>query len=157
MSFYTTSSKESHNLINDNNKIIPFINFFDEPDECYLKNAKKELMMNVFSYFFFDFFFYNNKFEQMKYFYFQKFAGIQTSTKMISFPSKIKNYSNGLEPPVFLKPFSTFYTTKIFPITHKYFYNYMKENQIHPDPIILYQKIIPEFNLKINLIKNANL
>ena len=157
MSFYTTSSKESHNLINDNNKIIPFINFFDEPDECYLKNAKKELMMNVFSYFFFDFFFYNNKFEQMKYFYFQKFAGIQTSTKMISFPSKIKNYSNGLEPPVFLKPFSTFYTTKIFPITHKYFYNYMKENQIHPDPIILYQKIIPEFNLKNQFDKKCEL
>jgi cell division inhibitor SulA len=52
MSFYTASSKGNHSLINDNDKIIPFINFFDEPDECYLKNAKKELMMNVFSYFF---------------------------------------------------------------------------------------------------------
>ena len=157
MSFYTTSSKGSHNLINNNDKIIPFINFFDEPDECYLKNAKKELMMNVFSYFFFDSFFYSNKFEQLKYFYFQNFEGIQTSTKMINFPSKIKNYSNGLEPPLFLKPFSNFYTTKVFPITHKYFYDYMKQNHIYPEPIILYQKIIPEFNLKNQFDKKCEL
>ena len=157
MSFYTTSSKGSQNLANNNDKIIPFINFFDEPDECYLKNAKKELMMNVFSYFFFDYFFYNNKFEQMKYFYFQNFEGIQTSTKMISFPSKIKNYNNGLDPPLFLKPFSTFYTTKVFPITHKYFYDYMIKNKIYPEPIILYQKIIPEFNLKNQFDKKCEL
>ena len=92
----------------DDNSIYPYINYFDEPDEYYLKNAKKELMMNVFSLYFFDSFFYSDNFKNLKNYYFQKFEGVQSPTKKLDFPSKIKNYNNGLEPNLFLKPFTLF-------------------------------------------------
>ena len=156
-SFFTTSSKGSTIINKEAINNIPYINFFDEPDEYYLKNPKKELMMNIFSIYFFESFFYNDKFKLLKNYYLQNFDGIQASTKKLDFPSKIKNFSNGLEPFLFLKPFSEFFTTKIFPISHKYFYEYMKKNKIFPEPIILYQKIIPEFNLENQFEKNCEL
>ena len=143
----------------DTNYVTPYINFFDEPDEYYLKNAKKLFMMNVFSLFFFDSFFYSDNFKNLKNYYFQQFEGVQPSTKELDFPSKIKNYSNGLEPSPFLKPYTLFFDTKIFPICQKYFYDYMVKNKIFPEPIVLYQKSLPElileeqFDQKCELIK----
>ena len=42
---YTKSSNQTEfiNYNEDTNNIVPYINFFDEPDEYYLKNAKKNL------------------------------------------------------------------------------------------------------------------
>ena len=156
-SFFTTSSKGSTIINNEGITNTPYINFFDEPDEYYLKNPKKELMMNIFSLYFFESFFYSDKFKLLKSYYLQNFDGIQTSTKKLDFPSKIKNYSNGLEPFLFLKPFSEFFSTKIFPISHKYFYDYMIKNKIFPEPIILYQKILPDFNLENQFEKTCEL
>ena len=141
----------------DDNSIYPYINYFDEPDEYYLKNAKKELMMNVFSLYFFDSFFYSDNFKNLKNYYFQKFEGVQSQTKKLDFPSKIKNYNNGLEPNLFLKPFTLFFDTKIFPISHKYFYDYMKKNEIFPEPIVLYQKSFSELNLEESFDKKCEL
>ena len=127
---------------------INFVNYFKEPDEQYLKNPKKELMMTVFSIYFLDAFFNNEVFKIMKTYYLEKLSGVQKSTKLLDYPTKIKNYRNGLEPFLFLKPYSSFFLNKTFPITHEYFYNYMKKNNIQKfEPIILYKKI-PEFNLE---------
>jgi hypothetical protein len=68
-------------------------------------------------------------------------------TKKIKFPSKIKHFNNGLEPPMFLKYNNNFFISKVFPITHGYFYNYMIKNKIINDSIILFKN-------KINIIKN---
>jgi len=158
-SFFTLSSMESTfiNYNENNNNIVPYINFFDEPDEYYLKNSKKELMMIIFSLYFFDSFFYNEDFIQLKKYYFQNFEGIQASTKMIDFPSKMKNFNNGLEPNLFIKPFISFFTSKIFPINHNYYYEYMKNNKILPKQIILYKKSLPEFNLEKQFDKKCEL
>ena len=127
---------------------INFANYFNEPDEQYLKNPKKELMMTVFSIYFFDAFFNNEDFKLMKTYYLENLSGVQKSTKLLDYPTKIKNFRNGLEPCLFLKPYSSFFLNKTFPITHEYFYKYMKENNIQKfEPIILYKKI-PEFNLE---------
>ena len=157
-SFFTTSSKDSILLKIDNaNSVIPYINYFDKPDEYYLKNAKKELMMNTFSLYFMDTFFNNDNFKQLKNYYLQNFTGIQMNTKMLDFPTKIKNYANGLEPLLFLKPHKSFFNSKTFPISHKYFYDYMIENGINPEPIILYKKILPEYNLENQYDKKCEL
>ena len=156
-SLFTESSKGSIIINKEAINNMPYINFFDEPDEYYLKNPKKELMMNIFSVYFFESFFYNNKFKLLKNYYLQNFDGIQTSTKKLDFPSKIKNFSNGLEPYLFLKPFSEFFNTQIFPISHKYFYDYMIKNKIFPEPIILYQKNLTEFNLENQFEKTCEL
>ena len=75
---YSISPMESKfiNYNKNTNNIVPHINFFDEPDEYYLKNAKKELMMSIFSLYFFDYFFYNNDFKQLKNYYLQNFEGV---------------------------------------------------------------------------------
>ena len=129
---------------------IPYINFFEKPDIWLLKNSKKELMMNVFSVYFSDYFFDNKIFKLMKKYYLQKTEGINVSTKLLDFPSKLKNYSNGLEPFLFLKPFPQIFIDKLFFVSHEYFYNYLKQNKdkIKIDQIILYKKIFQKFNLE---------
>ena len=127
---------------------INYVNYFNEPDEQYLKNPKKELMMTVFSINFLDAFFNNEDFKLMKTYYLEKLSGVQKSTKLLDYPTKIKNFKNGLEPCLFLKPYSSFFLNKAFPITHEYFNNYLKENNTQKfEPIILYKKI-PEFNIE---------
>ena len=126
-----------------------FINCFNGPDECFIFNVKKELMMTVFSLYFFDSFFNNETFKILKNYYFKVFKGIQKSTKLLDYPTKVKNFKNSLEPMLFLKPFSSFYINKTFPITHKYFYEYMKKNNIiQYEPIILYRKNLPDFTIE---------
>ena len=129
---------------------IPFINFFELPDIWFLKNSKKELMMNIFSVYFADDFFDNKSFKIMKKIYLQTTKGVNTVTKLLNFPSKIKSYSNGLEPFLFLKPFPTIFTDKLSFIKYGYFCNYMKENKekILKEQIILYKKIYPIFNIE---------
>ena len=135
-----------------------YINYFNEPDECYMNNAKKELMMTIFSIYFFDAFFINDNFKIIKDYYTQNFEGVQKSTKLLDYPSKIKIFSNTLEPFLFLKPYSSFYISKIFPITHQYFKDYMKKNNIKEyEPIILYKKSLPEFNLEEKFDKKCEL
>ena len=159
VSFFTISSSDSTfiNYNENNNNIVPYINYFDQPDEYYLKNPKKELMKNIFAFYFYDYFFYNEDFIQLKNYYFQHFEGIQASTKMLDFPSKMKNFNNGLEPNLFIKPFNTFFTSKIFLVNHNYYYEYMTNNRINPKQIILYKKNLPEFNLENQFYKKCEL
>jgi len=136
---------------------INFANYFNELDEQYLKNPKKELMMTAFSIYFLDAFFNNEDFKLMKYYYLENLSGVQKSTKLLDYPTKIKNFKNGLEPCLFLKPYSTFFLNKTFPITHEYFYKYINENNIQTfEPIILYKKI-PEINLEDKFEKKCEL
>ena len=143
---------------NSNNNNFTYINYFYEPDEGQINNAKKELMMTVFSIYFFDAFFNNDVFKKMKNYYLQNFDDIQKTTKILDYPSKIKNFNNFLEPCLFLKPYPSFFINKIFPITHEYFNKYMKKNNIkRHEPIMLYKKILPEFNLEEKFDKKCEL
>ena len=147
-------STEKSNISNT----FKYINYFNEPDEYYMNNAKKELMMTIFSVYFVDAFFDNDNFRIMKNYYLQKIEGVQKSTKLLDYPTKIKNFSNSLEPFLFFKPFSSFYINKTFPITHKYFNDYMKEYNINRyEPILLHRKILPEFNFEEKFDKKCEL
>ena len=139
-------------------EISTYINYFDEPDGSYITNAKKELMMTVFSVYFFDLFFINEDFKLMKNYYLQNFEGIQKSTKLLDYPSKIKAFNNGLEPNLFLKPFTSFFYHKFFPISHQYFYNYLENNDFQRhEPIILFKKILPDIYLEEKFDKKCEL
>ena len=141
----------------NNEKIYPYINYFYMPDKSLIINSKKELIMNVFSLYFYDSFFNNENFISMKNYYLQNFSGIQKSTKLLDFPSKIKNYNNGLEPCLFLKPFTTFFIQKIFPIGHKYYQNIIESNINEYEPIILLRKKLPNFYLEEKFDKKCEL
>ena len=155
---FSNSSFLSLESSNSNNNNFTYVNYFYEPDGCQINNAKKELMMTVFSIYFFDAFFNNDVFKKMKNYYLQNFDDIQKTTKILDYPSKIKNFNNFLEPCLFLKPYPSFFINKIFPITHEYFDEYMKKNNIkRHEPIMLYKKVLPEFNLEEKFDKKCEL
>ena len=149
------SIKENNNDINN----IPYINYFEKPDFYYLKNAKKELMNNIFSIYFFDEFFNNKTFKILKNIFLQNKYGSNLFTKQLKFPSKIKNYSNGLDPFLFLKPFPEIYNRKEFYVTHEYFCKHIKDNNIKLNykNIFLYKKILPEFNIEKKIDEKCEL
>ena len=130
-------------------------NIFDKIDKSYVINPKKELMKNIFGIYFEHSFFNNKLFKKMRNYYLNFFKGTEPSTKLLNFPTKIKSFTNGLEPPLFLKENKKFFISKIFPITHKYFYTYMNEHNILNESIILLKEniLVPFNNLSNNLEK----
>ena len=155
--------KESDNIFNITENytkcIIPLSNidnincFFDQYDEMYLKNPKKELMNTIFAYNFQKSLFNNTIFKRLKAYYLNNFKA-EDYTKVLNYPSKMKHYKNGIEPPKFLKYNKSFYVSKVFPITHDYFYDYMLKNNLIGDSIILFKNKLKVPN--INIQKESN-
>ena len=129
-------------------------NIFDKIDKNYIINPKKELMKTLFGIYFEKSFFNNKTFQIMKNYFLNKFDKTEIHTKLLNFPTKIKNFTNGLEPPLFLKDYTKFFISKIFPITHTFFYDYMNEHNILSESIILLKKNISFSSL--NNIKEKN-
>ena len=123
---------KKNNLIEDKDKINN-ICFFNQLDYMYLFNVKRDLMKNIFSLNFIDCIFYDKTFLELKKLFIQNYgANIHDDSlknKLLNYPTKIKNFSNGMEPPLFVKPFNNFFENKTFPITHKYFYDYLQKNK----------------------------
>ena len=138
------------NLIEDKDKINN-ICFFNKLDYMYLFNVKRDLMKNIFSLNFIDTIFYDKTFLDVQKLYIQKYGDKidDENKKFLNYPTKIKNFSNGLEPPLFVKPFNNFYENKIFPLSHEYFYDYIQKNKQK----YKYQ-YINLFNKEISIPKN---
>ena len=132
--------------------------FLEDIDDYYIHNIKKDIMNNIFSLYFIDTFFSNFLFKKMKIFYFNKYPASHSKTKKLNFPSKIKKFSNGLEPDNILKLNYKFFIDKYFPISHPYFYDYMIQNNISPSKYIkLYHKNINSALNKIKFILDCEL
>jgi len=105
--------------------------YFNILDSMYVINAKSEFMKNIFSIYFLDTFFYDKTFIELKKLYNQiyeeKLLLEMNKNININYPSKIKNFSNGIEPPLFIKPFNNFFDYKTTPISHKFFFDFIKE------------------------------
>ena len=126
-------------------------NIFEEIDKNFIINPKKKFMKIIFGVYFDDFFFNNKTFEQLKIYYLNFYKDTNPESKLLNFPSKLKNFTNGLEPPLFLKENDKFFISKIFPISHNYFYNYMLNNNIKNESIILLKN-----NIDISSIDKTN-
>ena len=109
-------------------------NFLNELDSMFLFNVKKDLIKNIFSLNFLETIFYDKTFVKLRKIFYQLYEdSLEFPTKSfptLDYPTKIKNFSNGLEPPFFLNPIKNFYNNKIFPITHGYFNEYMESKNI---------------------------
>ena len=127
--FYLDENNKKGNKENDEiiiNQIafpkdINRITYFDDLDKSFLKNPKKKIMNNIFSIYYLDIFYYNRTFCRMRDYFINKIldnsiAGI----KQLDFPSKIKNFRNNLEPPLFIKEYKDYFNNPIFPISHQY-------------------------------------
>ena len=137
--------------------------FFTKMDEMYLFNVKRDLMKNIFSVNFIDTIFYDKIFSDLKKIFLQNYGKkielINQKNFYLNYPTKIKNFSNGIEPPLFIKPFNNFFNFKTFPITHEYFYNYIQahKQKIKYQYINLFQKQIVIPNKQITHISSCEL
>ena len=143
------SYKKNENLKNNlnNNDINIFIieeNFNTSP-LCYITKdnnvffQKNDLFFKSFANQFSDFYFYNDKFTKMKLYYSSHYQ-INSDTKLLNFPSKIKNYSKKYQPRLFLTQNLHFFSSKFFQISHPYFVNF--EKKIKNKSIIIKKKIL---------------
>ena len=127
--FYLDENNKKGNKENDEiiiNQIafpkdINRITYFNDLDKSFLKNPKKKIMNNIFSIYYLDIFYYNRTFRRMRDYFINKIldnsiAGI----KLLDFPSKIKNFRNNLEPPLFIKEYKDCFNNPIFPISYQY-------------------------------------
>ena len=164
-SSYEEENSEEEDDVNVND--IPMIelsedlyskNTLDKIDKLFITNPKKELMKTIFGIYFEESFFNNETFNKMKKYYLNYFKDAEADSKQLNFPSKSKNFTNGLEPSLFLKENKTFFLSKIFIITHKYFYDYMEANNILNEPIILLRNSIniSPYNSHNDIIEKEN-
>ena len=124
-------------------KNIGNIIYLNDIDKLLLKNPKKEIMNNIFSLYYIDIFYYNEAFCKMRDYYINKFKSTNPFTKVIDFPSKLKNYSNNLESPLFIKQYNEYFFNPIFPIIHSYINDNNKKIIENYKYIKLFPKQIP--------------
>ena len=109
-------------------------NFLNELDSVYLFNVKRDLMKNIFSLNFLEPIFYDKTFIKLRKIFYQQYES-KLESKIedfpnLNYPTKIKNFSNGVEPSLFVKPYNDYYANRTFDITHEYFEKYMEDNKI---------------------------
>ena len=124
-------------------------NILNKLDKYSTINPKKEIMNIIFGTYFSETFFENESFKNLKNVFLNTFKQSTSETKLLNYPSKLKNFLNGLHPSYFLKENNKFYISKIFPITHEYYYKYMIDNNLSNESIILL-KDYPNLEVKNN-------
>lgn len=111
----------------------------------FILNPKSQLLLTKFSLNFKDIYFYNKTFEIMKKMYISMYKSFPKN-KQLKFPSKRKNFINGLDPPMFLKQDLKLFDSKYFPISHSYF-NTIK-NKFPREKITFIKKILPSIKIE---------
>ena len=155
-------NKEIYNKIleiPDDNKI----QFFYDLDKNYVTNIKKEIMNCVFSFYYFDEFFYCQDFCIIKKYYINNILNKKENleTKQLNYPNKLKNYRNNFEPPLFIKKFNNYILDPYFPISHSYIENESLKNKLIMEKSIkLFPKEIinvdSDKEIECEFIKNEN-
>ena len=125
------------NIINNNEK--PLLDF--ETAKCPILCTKRDLILKNFGYFYYKYYFQNNKFIKLRKLFlyknnpnnkFNNYHGFEKTMKN-NFPFTSKNFSNNNSyyPRIFFKPYRKFFENKYFSISHPYFKNeqYNKSNR----------------------------
>ena len=123
--------------------LIIDIEDFESFDTIILE-PKAQLLLSHFSLVFKDFYFKNKVFEKIKRQYAIR-TGASLKNKQLSYPSKLKNYSNGLDPPQFLTQDFNFFEHKYFEISHSYCSEIKKHYPVKK--IKLFKKPLPQMKI----------
>ena len=145
----------------ESNKSLDSSNSVDKQEKDYINNfeliKKESIIFNPKNYFFKNIFgeiykniiFNDNAFKLIKLTYFSKLRkyNINKNSKQIKFPAKQKNFSNSIEPKIFLRKNFGFYDLKMLSISHGY---------LNLDVVDKYKEnvIFYRHNYKINNQKN---
>ena len=115
-------------------------------------NPKNYFFKIIFSEIYKNLIFYDNTFKLIKLSYFSKFRENNPSqeTKQLNYPIKQRNFSNAIEPKIFIRKDFNFYNKKILDDSHKYLKSinlnkYLENLQLY------------KHNLKISNQKNEKL
>ena len=85
----------------------------------FVLSPKSEIILSSFGIVYKKRYFDNKYFYTVRNTYNNLFNG-NPNTKLLNYPSTLKNFSNSQEPPLFLKQNMKFFNTRFFPITHSY-------------------------------------
>ena len=101
------------------------LNTFSDPsrDKQIITSGKKFFVQKIFAETFKDLLFYDKNFVKIKLMFLQKFRcykNVEKDSKQLNYPTAQKNYSNSIEPKIFLKRDNNFYDKKYISISHKY-------------------------------------
>ena len=133
--------KELNNIIDQNHKKVhnknPFNTFDFETCKYPILCTKRDLILKKFGYFYYKDYFNDKRFIKMKnYFLYtnnpenenNNYNGFQKSMKN-NYPSIIKNFSNNslYYPRMFYRPYTKFFESKYFSISHSYFKNQIND------------------------------
>ena len=114
-----------------------------------LLNPKRQLLLSHFALEFKNIYFYSESFVKMKhaYFTYTNLSPIRKSTKQLNYPSKIKNFSNTIEPPLFFTYNKAFFNGKYLPVSH----HYIQKRNINENRIPFQQRQFPINNNNNNI------
>ena len=113
---------------NNNDPTIDYGNYLDINSQNIILCLKRDLLLKECSIYFNDIYFNDRNFSEIKkYFKYNyenhKIIKLKNEIDKFKYPIKIKNYSNNeyAYPHMFVKPFTSFYNSNIFNISHSYF------------------------------------
>jgi hypothetical protein len=111
------------NSMNNEKYYNSYYCFLDDIKErCFLYNPKNILIKRMFSHIFYKSIFHCKAFMLIKNIYLNTFPQSNIENKQLNYPSKVKNFSNILEPKLFLKKDYHIYDQNYFLISHDYLY-----------------------------------
>ena len=144
-------------IFNDiNTQTYIYGNFSDIDLSNTILCLKRDLLLKECSIYFSDIYFNDKNFIKLKKYFKYNY---ENNSKIVcineidkfNYPIKIKNYSNNnyAYPHMFVKPYTSFYNTDTFRITHPYFHRELIKKPSFP-------YILPHYNLLKNIIENNN-
>ena len=129
-----SETNETNEEIKNIDKIKEFNHSFELIKENYtIFNPRNFFFKRIFSDIYRDFMFENKSFLDIKNIYLMKYRkreGLTIETKQMNYPIKQKNYSNFLEPRIFLRRDFNFFDEIFFPISFQYLPNSFKNHKL---------------------------
>jgi len=152
-----SNNSEKINNINDINKPIELYgNYIDIELKNIILCLKRDLLLTESSIYFYDIYFKDKNFSNIKKYFkytYEKNKNINLENKIekFNYPIKVKNYSNNkyAYPHIFFKPYTSFYNTDSFNITHPYF---KRESIKKPS----FPYLFPHYYLYKGILENSN-
>ena len=142
------SNKSYISKISDINDKEYFSSFENLTKETIINNPKNYYFKIIFAEIYKDLIFNDDTFKSIKSAYLSKyrnFSQIHKDSKQTNYPIKQKNFSNSLEPRIFMRRDFNFYNERILKISHKYIKLDVLNKKL--ENIIFYQH---KFKLKEN-------
>ena len=139
----TINNKTNIAMLNKGDDVITITDFAEVSINNCILSPKKELLMSNFGNVFKNVFLYNSEFVRLKRFFIHNVIHENTNTKQLNYPSKLRNYSNTTDPPIFLKHDKHFYLNNpYFSLSYIYYDNKWTPSNINHITIVK-QRIHP--------------